>query len=85
MSCVSWHSKLTGLSRTRGGATIVDGTGVRPPRTNSSSSAAIDADVSFIAAASGRVARFQTNSPVASMLATESFHPIEQKPITGGR
>ena len=35
--------------------------------------------------ASGRVARFQANSPVASILATLSFQLVDEKPTIGGR
>jgi hypothetical protein len=38
----------------------------------------------FIASASGRVARFHTNSPVASMLPTVSFQRWLEKPMIGG-
>jgi hypothetical protein len=38
----------------------------------------------FMAAARGREARFQQNSPVAAILATESFQPIDANPMIGG-
>ena len=79
---VTTHSNATGLAATRGGETMREGAASMPAAANSSPS--IAADVAFIASASGRVARFQTNSPVASAFATESFHPIEEKPISGG-
>ncbi len=58
---------------------------VRPARTNSSSWCGIEADVSFIAMASGRVARFQTNSFVSTIFRTLSFQPLLAKPMIGGR
>ena len=64
---------------------VVESTAVSPLRSNSSSPDGIGAEVSFMAAASSRVARFHTNSPVASMLATLSFQPTEANPMIGGR
>lgn len=84
ISWVSLHSKFTGLSPTRGDPISRLGSGVKPLQANSSSAAGSEADVRFTASASGRVARFQTNSPVAAMLATVSFHPIDENPTRGG-
>jgi hypothetical protein len=42
------------------------------------------AQLAFICSASGRVARFQTNSPVSSMWASESLRPMLAKPTMGG-
>jgi hypothetical protein len=51
---------------------------------NSSTPAATGAEVWFIAAASERVARLATNSPVSSMLRMLSLRPSLQKPTIGG-
>ena len=85
MSWLSLHSKLTGLSSTRGAATSRPGAGVRPATSNSSTSGGAGAQLRFISRESALVARFQQNSPVACTLATESFQPIEVKPTSGGR
>ena len=82
MSCDSLHSNATGLAATRGAATSRDGAASSPAAANSSTSCPVE--LAFIAAASGRVTRFQTNSPVACALATLCFHPIDEKPISGG-
>ena len=83
-TCDSLHSKDTGLSATRGTAMRRDGTGVRPASANSSTSGGTAAQLAFIASASGRVARFQPNSPVASMLRSVSLAPMLAKPTIGG-
>ena len=67
-----------------GTSTIRDGVAVRPLNSNSSMSAATAAQLWFIASAKGRVARFQTNSPVCSMLFRLSLRPTLQKPMIGG-
>ena len=81
---VTRHSKLTGLSSTRSTFTRRPGTGVRPARVNSSTSGPTEAQLAFMASARARVARFQTNSPVAWALATVSFQPMVEKPTMGG-
>ncbi len=86
-SCTIWlrrHSKLTGLPCTRGTATQREASVCRPARANSSTSGPTAAQVWFMASAWGRVTRFQTNSPVASMLASVSLRPMLAKPMTGG-
>src|SRR5690606_35635617 len=84
MIWVTLHSKDTGLSSTRGTSTTLEATGVRPLRANSSTSGATAAQLWFIASASGRVARFQQNSPVASALFRLSFRLTLEKPMIGG-
>ena len=73
MHCVSRHSKATGLSITRGTPTTRESAGVKPDSTNSSTYGDTAALVWFIASANGRVAKFQTNSPVSWMLRTVSL------------
>lgn len=84
MIWLTLHSKFTGLSPTRGTLTTFEGLGVSPLSSNSSISAATAAQLWFICSASGRVARFQTNSPVCSMLFRLSLRPTLQKPMIGG-
>lgn len=74
---------VTGLSATRGGVTTWDASGVSPARSNSSTSNGTAAQLWFMASASGRVARFQTNSPVSSMLRSVSLRPRLEKPTIG--
>jgi hypothetical protein len=57
---------------------------VSPASANSSTSGGTDAQVRFIASASGRVARFHTNSPVCCALRTVSLKPMLEKPMIGG-
>lgn len=84
MSWVSRHSNDAGLAATRGGAIRREGAVASPASVNSSTSAGTIAALAFIASARARVARFQVNSRVAAMLATLSFHPIDEKAISGG-
>jgi hypothetical protein len=85
MHCERRHSKFTGLSATRGALTMRLAAAVSPARMNSSSLWGRVAEVSFIATARGRVARFQTNSLVSTIFCTLSFQPLLAKPIIGGR
>ncbi|MNT48374.1 hypothetical protein D3C72_1851530 [compost metagenome] len=78
------HSKVTGLSATRGGATKVEGRGVRPVSANSLTSGGTAAQLWFITSAKSRVARFHTNSPVSCTLRTVSLKPMLAKPTMGG-
>ena len=50
-----------------------EATGVKPASSNSLTSGGTAAQVWFMASARGRVTRFQANSPLASMLRTESL------------
>jgi len=84
MICVTRHSNDTGLSATRGAPIRRDATGVRPASSNSLTSGGTAAQLAFIASASGRVARFQTNSPVSRTLCSVSFAPMLAKPTMGG-
>ena len=77
-------SKVTGLERTRGGLTSRDGVASNPARSNSSTSGGTMAHEAFIASAKGRVARFQTNSPVSRILRAVSFRLVDEKPMIGG-
>lgn len=87
-SRINWvrrHSNDTGLSATRGAVTSRPSSAVTPARENSSTSAGTVAALAFIAWARVMVARFQVNAFVSAILATESFHPCDEKPISGGR
>ena len=70
---LSRHSNDTGVSLTRGTPITRDGSGVSPASWNSSTSGPTAAQLWFIASASGRVARFQPNSPVSSIFRTLSL------------
>ena len=74
----------TGLSPTLGTPTIFEATGVRPDSSNSFTSGDTAAQLWFICSASGRVARFHTNSPVCSMLFKLSLRPTLENPMIGG-
>ncbi len=78
------HSNATGVCATRGTLTMREAAGVRPLSWNSSTSAATAAQLWFIFSAKGRVARFQTNSPVCSILFRLSLRPTLQNPMIGG-
>ena len=41
-------------------------------------------ELMFIFSARSRLAKLAVNSPVSSMLATESFQPLEEKASSGG-
>ncbi len=73
MTWLSWHSKFTGDSSTRGGFIIADGAGVSPAISNSLVSAGYSAAVLFIASLMLSTTILITNSPVASILASVSF------------
>ena len=61
-----------------------EATGVRPASSNSSTSGGTAAQAAFMRSASGRVARFQPNSPVSRMLRRLSLAPMLAKPTIGG-
>src|ERR1035441_3641049 len=73
-----------GASATRGGITIRLGAAASFADSNSLTPCGRAADVWFIFSASGRVTRLQTNSPVALILDTVSFHPDELNMTIGG-
>ena len=73
-----------GSRHTRGTAITLDGAGVSPARSNSLTSGGTAAQLAFIASASGRVTKFQTNSRVARALCKLSLAPMLQKPMIGG-
>src|ERR1039458_5068938 len=75
--CTNLHSSAAGASATRGGITIRLGAAPSFANSNSLTPCARAADVWFIFSARGRVTRLQTNSPVALILDTVSFHPDE--------
>src|SRR5262245_16701718 len=81
----SLHPSAAGDSATRGGESTQLGAAARPVNSNSLTPCGRDADVRFIFSASGRVTRLQTNSRVASILRTVSFHPDELNITIGGR
>ncbi|MNL79985.1 hypothetical protein D3C87_2067160 [compost metagenome] len=84
MICVTLHSNDTGLSATRGTLMMFDATLVSPDSSNSSTSGPTIAQLWFICSANGRVARFQANSPVCSMLFRLSLRPTLENPMIGG-
>jgi len=78
------HSSAAGASATRGGITIRLGAAPSFANSNSLTPCGREADVRFIFSASGRVTRLQTNSPVALIFDTVSFHPAELNMTIGG-
>src|SRR3954451_21000432 len=80
----SLHSSAAGASATRGGFTIRDGPAISPARSISFTSGENGADDRFTAPACRFVARFATNSPVASMLRWLSLRDVLEKPTIGG-
>jgi hypothetical protein len=75
---LTFHSDR--LSPTRGTDTDRLGTGVKPASWNSSISRGTPDAVAFIFSASSIVTRFQTNSPVLSIVATLSFQLVLENP-----
>ena len=83
-TCHKRHSSAAGLAATRGGATTSDGAAARPVSANSLTSSATVAELRFIASTRARVAIEQVNSPVASMLRSESLRPVDANITIGG-
>lgn len=86
MPRVEWsrHSSATGEAATRGGATSSEGSRSMPTASNSSTSAGKSTALALICSRSGSGARLTTNSPVASMLRSESLRPTEVNWTIGG-
>src|SRR3546814_15897619 len=68
-------SRWTGEAFARGGLTSREGTISSPATAASSTPAGAGAEVTFIASRRSQVTTLQTNSPVRSTLARESFEP----------
>src|SRR4029077_4429422 len=85
----SRHSRLAGEAATRGGFTLIEGALSNLASVNSSTSGAAAADVALTASRRSKVARLNTNSPVARTFASVSFSArspgvLQENRITGG-
>jgi len=63
---------------------VAEGAAVRPTSSNSFTPAAADAELRFMASASGRLERLQVNSRVCSMLRMVALQPSLEKPMIFG-
>ena len=75
------HSNCTGEPRTRRGFTPREGSQGMPTASNSSTSGGRSRELATTHSRSSKVAMFQTNSPVSTMLRAVSFRRPSSRPL----